>query len=307
MKRFLFFLLPVFLLTVSAGCGSQIPSIEKEDAPPPPTAPVLVRKDCTQVRLSCSRDVMFDGQVLLDQDEYCFKITKIEPSHMWGYTLTAQMENRSQDKDYVFSLEGASINGMQIDPVFSVKVPPGTQTEEAIIFNCDLLFQHGISDVTDIQLKVQVQEAGDWMSEAIENVTTHIYPYGEEHASTFDRQPEPSDQVLVDTKDLRIVVIGYQKDHPWGYGTELFLVNKTNRSIQITAENTLVNGIMIDPAYKEKLLPNTCAFHTMTWPRGTLDQHEIQEVREIDFTLRVVEADKPDAKELLKENVMLRP
>lgn len=44
---------------------------------------------------------------------------------MWGYTLKAQLENKSTEKTYMFSVESASINGVQCDPMFASEVAAG--------------------------------------------------------------------------------------------------------------------------------------------------------------------------------------
>ena len=75
----------------------------------------------------------------------------------------------------------------------------------------------------------------------------------------------------------------------------------------ISVENALVNGAMIDPAYTFDLLPETCIFNTMTWSRDALEKNDIQTIREISFTMRVLNDDTPNAEEMLTENILLRP
>lgn len=51
---------------------------------------------------------------------------------MWGYTLKAQLENKSTEKTYMFSVESASINGVQCDPMFASEVAAGKKANEEI-------------------------------------------------------------------------------------------------------------------------------------------------------------------------------
>lgn len=56
-----------------------------------------------------------------------------------GYTLKAQLENKSTEKTYMFSVESASINGVQCDPMFASEVAAGKKANEEINFSTDTL------------------------------------------------------------------------------------------------------------------------------------------------------------------------
>lgn len=68
---------------------------------------------------------------------------------MWGYTLKAQLENKSTEKTYMFSVESASINGVQCDPMFASEVAAGKKANEEINFSTDTLEENGIVEYAD--------------------------------------------------------------------------------------------------------------------------------------------------------------
>ena len=88
--------------------------------------------------------IVFEEVVAIDNAECAVKITEIDPDNMWGYTLKAQLENKSTEKTYMFSVESASINGVQCDPMFASEVAAGKKANEEINFSTDTLEENGI-------------------------------------------------------------------------------------------------------------------------------------------------------------------
>ena len=67
----------------------------------------------------------------------CFSVYAFEE-------LKAQLENKSTEKTYMFSVESASINGVQCDPMFASEVAAGKKANEEINFSTDTLEENGI-------------------------------------------------------------------------------------------------------------------------------------------------------------------
>ena len=53
---------------------------------------------------SKSEEISFKEKVFVDNENCTFKITGVEPDSFWGYTLNAELENKT-DKNLMFSLE----------------------------------------------------------------------------------------------------------------------------------------------------------------------------------------------------------
>ena len=98
----------------------------------------------------------------VDNAECVIKISDIDPDNIWGFTLEAQLENKSTEKTYMFSVESAAINGVHSDPVFASEVAPGKKSNEEISFPTDELEVNGVGDYTDIELTFFVYDSNDW-------------------------------------------------------------------------------------------------------------------------------------------------
>lgn len=132
---------------------------------------------------------------------------------MWGYTLKAQLENKSTEKTYMFSVESASINGVQCDPMFASEVAAGKKANEEINFSTDTLEENGIVEYTDIELTFKVYDSNDWSADPVGKETIHVYPYGEENAVAFVREAQATDNVIIDNYSNNNNIIPQQGDY----------------------------------------------------------------------------------------------
>lgn len=252
-------------------------------------------------------EIPFTEVVAVDNENCVIRITEIDPDNLWGYTLSATLENRSADKTYMFSVASAAINCVQCDPLFAAEVAAGKKSNENISFSDSALSDNGVNDFTDIELTFRVYDSNDWTAEDAALETVHIYPYGEERAAAYVREAQPDDLILVDNEYATVIVTGYDPDNFWGYSVNLFLVNKTDAVMMVSVENASINGYMADPFYAQSVAAGKCAFSTMSWFDTELEKNEITAVEEIEFLLKVYNADDWMADAFANETVTLNP
>lgn len=253
------------------------------------------------------KELAFEGITVVDNDECLIQITGIDPDNMWGYAMKATLENKSAEKTYMFSVTTASINGVECDPFFATEVAPGKKSNHEISFPTSTLEENGLSSFTDIELSFRVYDSDDWMADNVAEETVHIYPYGEENAEVFVRQPQSGDNIIVDNEYVSVIVTGYEDDAIWGYTANLFLLNKTEQNIIVSVDKASVNGYMADPFFAKSVPAGKCAFTSMSWSNSTLEENGIAAIEEIEFTLRVHDNDNWMADDFVNEIVVLHP
>lgn len=249
----------------------------------------------------------FAEVVVADTDECTIKITKAENNLIFGFGLSVQLENKSSEKNYMFSLSRAAINGVQCTPLWASEVVAGKKSNDTIYFLDSDLEDNGIVTYTDIELTFRVYDSGDWLAEDIINETVHVYPYGEENATQYVRESVPTDNIIIDNESVRVTVIGYEEDTIWGYQVKLFIVNKTGKEIMVSISDASVNGYMADPFFATSVSPNKCAFSSVTWFSSTLEENGISEVTELEFTMRVYDNGDWFADDFANETIRLTP
>lgn len=252
-------------------------------------------------------EMIFEETVAVDNDECTIKITDIYDDIIWGYTLKVQLENKSADKTYMYSLESAAVNGVQCTTIFATEVAPGKKANDKIIFSDNMLEENDITEYTDIELTFRVYDSNDWMADAVAKETVHIYPYGEEKAVKFERLPKETDTVIVDNEYVKVVVIGCELGDIWGYTVDLFIINKTDKDVMFSTEEESVNGFMIDPFYATTVSPHKCAFDSITWSNSSLEENEITDVETLEFVLRAYNLDNILGEDFANEVITLNP
>ncbi|MGI6315159.1 MAG: hypothetical protein ACOX17_00510 [Christensenellales bacterium] len=255
-------------------------------------------------------EITFEELVVVDNDECSIKITKIEPEGPWGYTLKVHLENKSDKKTYTFSAEnGSAVNSVETNLFLYAEVAPGKKALEEIIVGPEGLLENGVTDYTDIELTFTVTDSDDWYADPAAEVTVHVYPYGKEKATVFVREIQPTDTVLFDDENVTVIVTGYENDPDWGYYVNLYLVNKTDKTLMFFQNYASVNGYMCDPCWSWEVRPGKRSFTYMCWPKETLDEIDVTEVEELEmlFIVYAPNADGVYTDTLIEEVVTLTP
>lgn len=312
MKKILTLLLSFALVLSLAACGGETTPSNSDNTPVSSQNGESTGNDSTEENKDSTTEqaenqVVFEEVVAVDNEECVIKITEIEPDNMWGYTLKAQLENKSTEKTYMFSVESAAINGVQCDPLFATEVAAGKKANEEISFSDSALEENGVGDFTDIELTFRVYDSNDWTADAVAKETIHVYPYGEDKAVTFVREAQPSDNVIIDNEYVTVIVTGYEDDDIWGYTANLFLMNKTDTTVMFSVDDASVNGYMADPFYATSVSAGKCAFSSMSWSDTTLEENGITEIEEIEILLRAYNADDFMADDFANEVITLNP
>ena len=87
----------------------------------------------------------------------------------------------------------------------------------------------------------------------------------------------------------------------------LFLLNKTDKTVMFSVDDASVNGFMADPFYATSVSAGKCAFSSMAWSDTTLEENGITEVEEIEVLFRAYDADDFMGEDFANEVITLNP
>ena len=233
-------------------------------------------------------EITFESLTVMDNDDLSIVITGIEADKNWGFTLDAEIENKTSDTSYWVYIETGYVNGVQFDPYFDDTVTAGNSAVEIIDFSGDILDDYGyysvddyeefgITDITDMEMTFVVADDETW--ETAYEETVNVYPYGEENAVAYERESQDTDIVLVDNDNVSVTVIGYAVDDIWEeYEVQVYCVNKTDQMLYFGTDEGSVNGYMADPYWGNDIAAGKCAFDTIYW-----EQSELEDIGVSDF------------------------
>lgn len=117
-----------------------------------------------------------DGEIVLFDNEDCAMIvTGFDPDNMWGYTMNVYLENKT-DKNLMFSIDGAAVNGFMCDPFWADSIVSGKRSNTTISWMESDFEDNGITDVESLTLPIRVYDEDDWMAEDLINETFTVNP-----------------------------------------------------------------------------------------------------------------------------------
>lgn len=297
MRKPIALLLTFSLLLTLAACGIGSTSGPDESSPSSP--------DKTAESAGGPSD--FEELVVVDNDKCRIQITEIVPDSPLGYALKVRLENKSADKTLLFSAESAAINGVQCTPVLASEVAAGKKAHQEIRFADDKLEKNGITAYTDIELTLRVYDSDDRSAGSVARETVHVYPFGADKADAFVREAQDTDTILIDNAFVTVIVTGYEDDERWGFSANLFLVNKSDKTVMFSVDEASVNGFMADPQFAAAVLPEKCAFSAVRWPDGMLAENGIDKVEELELVFRAYDADDWLKEDLANQRITLHP
>ena len=291
----------VLVLTMALSVAACASDSSGETEPSTTGTAATVPSTTTKVDLS-----QFETKTLVDTEDMLFQITAITDDPIWGYTLKAQIENRT-DKDLMFTLEDVSVNGFMCDPYFAATVTAGMKANKDISFSTDTLEESGIKTVTDIEFALRVYDSDNWSADDILEEDFRIYPLGKEAATVQTRQPQDSDIVLFDNEKCTMVITSFEPDSIWGYSALVYLVNKTDDKLMFSVGDAAINGYMCEPYFAQTVAPGKQCITRISWSKSALEGSGITEVESISLPVRVYDAEDWNAKDLIDETFTVKP
>ena len=303
MKRILSALLVLVMALSCAACAGANTAADQSKQTEPSNTPTTAP---TTPTVPVEPPTKFEAQTVVDNAYCTIQITGIDPDNLFGYTLDVYLENKSADTDFLFYVGFASVNGLSMDPLFSAEVTAGKKANEQLHFT-DRELNALVGQFTDIELTFQVTDANDFMAKPVANPTVHVYPYGEENATAYQRPAQDTDVVVVDNEQVSVIVTEYANDPIWGYCAKVFLVNKTDKELMFTADDVSVNGFMLDPLFADLVEGGKCAYSFLSWLESDFEDNGITDVQSIEFTLRVYDPTDWAADDVVNMQIELKP
>lgn len=289
--------------------NEQMPSDDKKPADEkkpseetkPDDQPVPEIDDGTGMKLPS-----ISKQTLVDTDVCRFTVTGIKNDSFFGPTLMCELENKSKDVSYIFSIKDSYVNGVYTPMYLYSEVAPGKKSNEEISLSLDELRMYGLTKITNIEINLEVKDSNaSWIDPPAVLQTVSLQPYGKNQAKNFVLGAEHIKNVYIDNKYAKVSALSYYKNDMYGYCIDLFIENKSNSNIAVKFENTMVNGKLLDPYVYEVVNSGKNVIARVDWPASEFEAHGFTTFNEIKFTLVVSNNDDLSAKSFSSDDIVL--
>ena len=166
----------------------------------------------------------------VDKEDYAIRVDGVEVDEDGFYSIQLTFENKSQDKEFNFSLDSLSGDGIRLDSFIGCDVAAGKKSKETI----DLPYSeyYDMRDFGELELSFSVGERGYSAAhpKEVENFT--IYPYGENSGVKFERKVGKDEKVLTENENFRVTQLGGAFDDRGRYVLTLFIENKSDKDLR---------------------------------------------------------------------------
>lgn len=242
------------------------------------------------------------------ENENCLiRIIKVDLENKNGLTIKIECENKSQDKNYIFSIASSAVNGIQYYPYTYLEVASGQILDMDVFFPTKAFAGYEIDNFTDIEITFFVYDSSDLNYKPIVYETINIYPYGEDKAVKYVREPQADDNVIIDNEYATVIVTGYNPDGKNGYTVNLFLINKTDDTLMYSVEELSINGYEIAFFYADSVYGGNCYISFMSIIPELLEEKNITEVETLKIRFRIFNIDNQNDIDYSNDIIVLKP
>jgi len=246
-----------------------------------------------------------DGDTVLVDNEHCTVIvTSYDPENEFGYTMNLYVYNKA-DKNLYFSMENVTINGLMLDPWWSVEVAAGKRSHCTVTWSGTEMTDYNIGDVTMIGFDLSAIDSTDWESPDFADVTCMVYPMGEDAAKPFERPAQETDIVLMDNEYVTIIATNIGLDADGNYTMVLYIQNNSDSNVFLKPTNVCLNGIEIDPWWGITVTAGKATFGSISWYAFALEENSIASVETITMTMSVF--DELGITTFISEEITINP
>lgn len=121
------------------------------------------------------REPQSTDTVIVDNDQISIIVTGYEEDSIWGYSAKLYLVNKT-DKELMFSVDEASVNGFMCDPFWATSVMAGKVSFSSIDWADSSFEENGITEVEEIEMVFQVYDSEDWSADDVFNETVTLNP-----------------------------------------------------------------------------------------------------------------------------------
>ena len=227
-----------------------------------------------------------------------------------GAEFKFTLENKTADKEMMFSMDDTAVNGWVLSSLFVETVSAGKKANETLSFSASDMNDCGLTSVDKLEFHLRVYDNNDWMADNFVKDTFTVYPTGLTDAEVVspERWKGKDEMLVVDDGNCTFVILGTYNDNIWGYTVAAYIENKTvDKSMMFSWDDVSVNGYMVDPFWATSVPAGCKKITTISFSSSKFEENGIEKVEEIEFELRVYDNDNWMAKDFVKDTFTYKP
>ena len=204
-----------------------------------------------------------------------------------GPNLQLLIENNSE-LNLTVQARNSAVNGYMIETMMSVDVASGKKANDTLTFLSSDLDSCGIETIADMEFSFNIFNTEGWEN-YLDKEQLHIENSA---ASTYQYSYDDSGSPIYTDDGLTIVSKGIsENDSLLGPGLVLYLHNSGDSPLTVQVRDLSLNGFMVDSIFSEDILPGKHAVSTLTFLSSSLEDNNITELSELEFSFHIFHSD----------------
>lgn len=231
-------------------------------------------------------DFTIDEQVIWEADGVKLTAQGVDTDSLFGTSIKVLAENNS-DKDIVINTDAVIVNNYMIADLGYIEVTAGNKVNDEISLSSTDLKNAGIDNIGQIELYLHTSDP-DTYDRISESGCITL------KTSDFDKMDTESNiqgSTLVDQDGIKVIAQYVDEDSFWGAAVLFYMENNTDKKVTVIADDTAVNGFMVDGSCYQELYPNKKAIASMDFFSSDLEGNGITSIDEVELKFRVTDDD----------------
>lgn len=214
-------------------------------------------------------------------------VKKLESS-LFGPTISVTASNDT-DKNIRITARDLSVNSyMMSSSGLYCEVAAGKKANDEINLMSSELKEAGIDTIAQVQFYLHISDTDSY--ETIDD--SELITIDTSVSGTYVQNIDDSGDVIYDSHGVRVICKGLKQDVIWDGTVVFYIENNSDQSVSVHSQNVSVNGFMESVSMWEDLRPGTRAISGMYLLNlEDLELESIDEVENIEFELRIINAD----------------
>lgn len=300
MKRILCFALAALMLASLAACGEKKPDstesvtekvteaapVTEEPTTEATAEPTTARHEVISLDFinDFDKTASIEEQEIYNKDGVTVTAKKLVYDTVSGPQIVLAVKNDT-DKTLMIQNAYTVVNGFMMKPVLDITAKPGKTVEEPMSLPYLGLAMASIHSLREIEFSLRILDSTtygvmDTTPEVRFNLTG-----GTKSEPTFDEDG----QVVYDGKECKIVLKGIKRDTLFDSANvvEVYMMNKTDKTIGIRNSKLTVNGYEITTAMETAILGEKRAVDVIELYDNELDEYGVTALDTVDVAFEI--------------------
>lgn len=227
--------------------------------------------------------------VLMDSDGIKITAKSLDKSGWMGPELKLLIENNTA-QNLTVQARSISVNGYMVGSSLSADVAAGKKANDELTLTASDLEISGIETITDIEFSFHIFDSDSWDAyKDTDLVSVKTAAFG-----SYTQPIDDSGTIVYEEGGVKVVAKGLDTSGWMGPAVILYIQNDSTANITVQARDESVNGFMLDASLSEEVLPGKRSIADMSFLSSQLDENEITDITEVEFSLHIFDTDTWD-------------